>query len=240
MRHRSNGSFYVLVSLLFVALTIGAAPIPASEGLYKPTFLTKHDSWCAGTAFLVRFPGRPKPLLVTPHHLFGPAAGLEKQMTSDQIAAQVRGAVGVSMQDGKSLVLAPTYLKVANARSLDRQGCEKDLALFVVQGGTQLHVFEFAADMPRVGERIYMFARLRDAEEPALYPATVVEVTPKVLAYAYDDASLVLNGTSGAPVLDSGGHVVAMNLGGGQLKGKQIGTGNPASAMMREIASMPK
>ena len=239
MPRLAKGSFISLV-LCLASLAVAAAPIPASDGLYKPTFLTKHDSWFAGTAFLVRVPGRAEPLLVTPHHLFGPAAGLDKQMTSDEIAAQVRGAVGVSMQDGKSLVLAPTYLKVTNARALGQQGCEKDLALFAVRGGTQLHVFELAPSMPRIGEKVYMFARLHGSEEPKLYPATVTEVTPKWLAYVFDDASLELNGTSGAPVLDSSGHVVAMNVGGGPSEGTLLGTGNPASAIRREIASTPK
>jgi len=238
------GCFIVLAvasGLLMVSPVRAEPPKVPQNVLVKPTFLLANGSWSGGTGFLLRRPGRAETLLVTCHHLFGPATGREKQMTAADIARDVCGAVGLSMQDRKTIVVANTYLAVADARAIDDAGTERDLALFIVQSGGEkpgaTAALELADGKPRLGDTVYVFARLRSEAEPKLFAATVGEVADKWLAYAFKDKTIELAGTSGAPVLDESGHVVGMNLSGGEQNGQLVGIANPATAMREAIAA---
>jgi hypothetical protein len=88
--------------------------------LLKPTFLRANDSWSGGTAFLLHVADRAETFMVTPHHLFGPATGQSEQMSADDIARDVCGAIGLSMQDRKTIVVAHTYVRVAGGARGDR------------------------------------------------------------------------------------------------------------------------
>jgi trypsin-like peptidase len=227
---------------LFLTLTLCSLPTSAQvplppDGLFKPTFLTANSSWYAGTAFLLRAPNNPTPLLITCHHLFGPAAGLEQQMSADDIVQQVKGAVALSIQNQKTIVVAPRHLKVQGAHPFDQTGCDKDLAIFAVESPAKLSPFELSTDSLRPGDPVYMFARLRGTNQPKLFPATLARLTPTSIQYIFADKSIELGGTSGAPILDSDGKVVAMNLGGGEVQGKLLGIGNPASALRKAITT---
>src|SRR5205814_2001223 len=131
----------LMLTMFAPAVRAGEPAVPIS-GLFKPTFLLLNRSFSGGTAFLVQVPGRSEALLVTPQHLFGPATGQEAQMTPDDIAQSVRGAVGLSMQDKTTIVVASKYLKVADARPVDRNGADRDVALFAVQWPAKIDTFQ--------------------------------------------------------------------------------------------------
>ena len=227
----------LLVTLLVSASVARAEPRLPSDGLFKPTFLVSNSSWSAGTSFLVHGSDGKSVILVTCHHLFGPAAGLEQQLTPDDIAREVRGAVGLSMQVKKSIVVAPEYLKVSGAAPMSQKGADHDVAIFVVREAEKLNVFELSEKLPAVGDAVYLFARTLGADEPKLFRATIAESTATGLSYTFDDPKIELRGTSGAPVLNEQGQVVAMNLGGGEQGGKLFGIANPATAIRQVIRS---
>jgi hypothetical protein len=229
----------IMIFLAGVSVAWAEAPV-APQGLFKPTFLLPNDSWSAGTAFLVRTPEQSEPVMITCHHLFGPAAGLREQLSSDQIAAQVCGAVGLSMQDGKTIVVATTYLPIQNAGVFNQAGAAKDLAPFVVSNAQKLKVFEFAEKMPSKGDVVYLFARLRGEAEPKLFRAVVSKVDWTGVAYVFNEKSLDLRGSSGAPLINEEGKVVAMNLGSGGENAQLSGVGSSAGAIRKEIKAAGK
>jgi len=231
--------------LFFIGQAAAAEPKVPENVLVKPTFLLANGSWSGGCAFLLRVPDRPETLLVTCHHLFGPATGQEAQMSSDDIAKNVCGVVGLSMQDRKTIVVAHTYLRGAGgARAIDNAGAEKDVAAFIVDPAAKPApapaALELAAQMPRLGETVFVFARLRSQSDPKLYAATVGAVANNQLLYTFADKSIDLRGTSGAPVLDARGHVVGMNVGGGEENGQLLGIANPADALRAAVSPAGK
>lgn len=227
---------------VFLAVTLARADAPRvpPNVLMKPTFHLADESWSGGCAFVLRLARRPEALLVTPHHLFGPAAGLEKQMSGKDIKRELLEVTGVSMQDGKTTLVASKYIDNPNARSMDRAGAERDLAVFVIDSGEGMRALEFARLAPRVGQTVYMYARLRSASAPRLFPATVTQVEPSGLSYVFIGKSFDGRGTSGAPVLDERGRVVGMNVGGSDESGHSTGYANPATRMRELITSSRK
>ena len=232
-------SIKITILLFFTGTALAVADSPPIDGdIYKPTFLFADDSLTAGTAFLVG--GKAQNILVTCHHLFGPDGGLQQQRSPDDIVQQIHGAVALSMKDQTTILQAPVYLKVADAFPLDAKDYSKDLALFVVASPANAKNFKLAATMPKIGDHVWVYARLRGTNEAKLFSAIVSEITSARLRYIFDDPSFNIAGTSGSPVLDQKGEVVGMNLGGGTTDDKKrvYGAANPASSISQEIATV--
>jgi hypothetical protein len=189
----------------------------------------------------VRIEGQTGLFLITANHLFGPDAGLQKQMTPDDIASQVEGVAALSMQDLSKDFWFPNFIKIADADSVENQKYSKDLAIFNTSDIPELQVLELADAMPKKGDRVWVFARQRGDTTPALCPATVDQADPDKLTYIFDNADYRLPGTSGAPVLNEQGKVVGMNLAGGTTSNKQFkGWANPIIGIRSEMASVLK
>jgi hypothetical protein len=235
-------SIVLVVAAAFLPATLLSAGEPKvpDNALLKPTFLLSNGSWSGGTAFLLRVADRHEALLVTCHHLFGPATGRERQMSGEQIRANVCAAVGLSMQDQKTIFVAGNYILFPDARSHDEHGAERDLAAFVVKSDKPPPAFEFAESAPQIGQKVYMFARLRSETEPRLFPAKIVQVELNWLLYTFEDKTIDLAGTSGAPVLDDQGKVIGMHVGGGAQHGELTGAANPAARMKENLALQTK
>ncbi len=229
MRFHFSSLLLVAVASLLHGTSLRAEPAIVPNAVFKPTFLFTGESFYAGTAFAAKLPGSPQVLLVTCHHLFGPAAGLEKQMSAEDVASDVVGTVGVSMSDPKVILVATRYLKVPGARPFDGAGCDKDLALFEFPAASA--VLPVAAKPARLGDKVWLCARLAGTTKLALYPAVVSFVNAVEIDYVFEKNDIELRATSGAPVLAESGEVVAINLGGGTQKGKTFGFGNPAASI---------
>jgi len=224
-------------SLMFQGLAVADPSVP-KDALYKPTFLLLDDSWTAGTAFVVRIDGQPGLFLITANHLFGPAAGLKSQMTPDDIASQIKGVAALSMQDVNKALWFPAFIKIADADSAESRAYAKDLAVFKAADIPDLQALVLASEMPKKGDRVWVFARQRGDDTPALLGATVDESSADKLTYIFDKADFRLPGTSGAPVLNAEGKVVGMNLAGGPTATKACkGWANPVSSIRSELTS---
>jgi hypothetical protein len=229
--------FFFCLSLIFCGSAL-ADPAMPKDVLYKPTFLVLDDSWTAGTAFLVRLDGQSGLFLITANHLFGPDAGLKNQMTPDEIAHDVKGVAALSMQDVSKAFWFPTFIKIADAISVESKSCAKDLAVFKAADSPGLQTLELASDMPKKGDRVWVFARQRGDDTPALLAATVEDANDSALTYIFDRADFRLPGTSGAPVLNEQGKVVGMNLAAGDTADKKCkGWANPVSSIRSELAA---
>jgi len=213
-----------------------ADPVRPPQVLYKPNFLLLDDSWTAGTGFIVRLK-QPGLFFITANHLFGPDAGLKSQMPPDDIARDVKGVVGLSMQKTSETIWFPEFIKIADADSVESQAYAKDIAVFRRNDMPDIQALEFAEDMPKKGDRVWVFARQRGDDVPGLLAATVEEASDTALIYVFDKSDFRLAGTSGAPVLNEAGKVVGINLAGGLMPDKQFkGWANPVSAIRQELA----
>lgn len=217
-----------LILILLAAPRAGSCqPTPPQNTVFIPTFITGYDSYTAGTAFVCESPNGEKSLLLTAHHLLGSAGGFPTELNWDQLNRTIKMTVGLSMDDSSTHVFSKRAILIQGARALDKAGFAEDLAAFELAPDKARPTLKLATQSPKVGDKVWLLGRLPGSSKLELVLGTVRSSTPKELRYEFDRGGIKLTGTSGAPVLNASGDVVAVNIGGGQREGKVVGIGNP-------------
>lgn len=213
-----------------------APPRPPANVIFRPTFLTPDLGHNAGMAFRLKHEKSGRHYLASSHSLFGPAADLDVQMTSDDIARLVVAVVGVSCTDPKHLVVARPYVRLPGARRSDEAGSEKDIALFALTAVSDEPALVLDPGVPIKGERVWIYVKYPGTNRVGLEGATIAYTSDKELRYLLDNPLAELGGTTGAPVLSDEGLVVGMQLGTFNRKsGNVYGYACPASALWKVI-----
>lgn len=223
----------ILVSLFAVVLSF-AAPTPPENVVFKPTFLTGYTSLSAGTGFVLRL--NDDYVIVTAHHLFGPAAGLERDLTPLQAKVYAVALAASSMNRPSIVLTSSDMLLIESAKAFDQTDAGHDVAAFRLTGykGPFLTV---SSVVPKEGDRVYLLGRPRGEQKLRLISAAIIRVSANAIEYFYDETGVNFAGTSGAPIINELGEVVGMNLGGGNLKGKAFGFGNPVESFSSLVAT---
>lgn len=227
----------VIIALLAVGIASSAAfaaPTPPSDVVFKPTFLTGYDSLTAGTGFVARF--KENRVFLTAHHLFGPAAGLEHDLSPSEAKAFAAAMVGSSMNHPEVLLTSSAMLLIPTAKAFDQNDATHDIAAFHLPQyqGPALSV---SITPTKKGDKVYLLARPRGEEKLRLISAVVSRAGNDSIEYFYDESDVNFAGTSGAPVLNDSGDIVGINLGGGNHKGRTFGFANPAVAFVPLVSS---
>ena len=216
----------VAVWLAGLALSL-AQPAVSKNVVFKPTFITGNDSFTAGTAFVCETVDGKQQLLLTAQHLFGTAGGFESEIPWDKLNDAVKLTVGVSMDNYEVSILSKRALLIQGAHALDDKTLANDIAAFVLDSNKSRPTLKLAKAEPKKGDRLWLYGRQRGADKLEFYPCKVVSSDSRELDYEFDSKNIKMAGTSGAPVLNADGEVVAINIGGSEQKGKLIGYGNP-------------
>ena len=238
----------LLAALCAVAAAAAPAPAPASaataaptstDAIFKPMFTTPQGPLNAGTAFVARFDHCDAPVLLTAIHLFGPSGGLPQAMTADDVRHGVSQAELTGFgRNAKHMLFEVDSLTPENATpccTSDRMVGVGDVAAFTAPARLKPIALTMALNDVVAGDRVTLLAPLAGAADAGLrHDAVVVGMHDGFLLYKFDDPNIQLRATSGAPVVDSAGRVVAINLTGGHLAkddpAAMIGGGNPVTA----------
>lgn len=181
------------------------------NSILKPEFEVGSKVYKAGTTFKLKFEDRY--FLVTAHHLFGPAGSLEVQLSPSQLSDQFQSIKGYDFDSGEVLLTSNSLVRLDQAAPYREGDPSKDLSIFELSADTDGYL-ELSKEKPSKGDTVYLFARLKKHKEgdPLLHPATVIESTDTTLDYRYKNGFLNPRATSGAPILNSDGKVVGMNI----------------------------
>lgn len=240
MRHRLTLTFASFAVLL--AAHTAAAPSPTVQNaICSPVFQADGRAFSAGTAFALELPQpAPRTLLVTAIHIFGPTGGLDEQIPAVELSRRVSlaGCKAVGLDE---IWYAGRALTLLDAHAMD-DGPYRDLAAFALDTtGAPIHPvrLKLAATAPKVGDSVWLLAQVPEGALPnqLLHHAVVRSSTDKALQYAFDNAGLNLQGTSGAPIVNAAGEVVGTSLGSGTLLGKLIGVGNSLASVRALLIS---
>jgi hypothetical protein len=214
--------------LLPLFLSVGAAPAMAGppgtvvESICRPTFELKDQPLSAGTAFLMETGVEKQPaVLVTAHHLLGPMGGLPVEVAWADVPKAVKRATCKSIAaPAQSWTGVP--LAIPGAASFNNQTREglRDIALLTVQAKPAVKPLKLAPAQPRLGDTVWLVAQLVSGapKDKLLFKAKVARVQDLALNYLVEDpeGTFDLRATSGAPVVNERGEVVAVNLAGGR------------------------
>ncbi len=203
-----------------------------------PSFDTASGTLSAGTAFVLRAPskGKRSEVLVTAHHLFGPAGGLQQNITWTDLPSFVRSVRCESLENSTKVLRAGRALRIVGAHAYSEPGEALDVAAFTMASGSS-DGLDLASSRPNVGQQIWLLARVVSGESftKLLHPARVVSIDDQWVRFEYQNARLTLQATSGAPIVDVDGRVVAINIGGISNAGRLVGIGLSASIVQRAI-----
>jgi hypothetical protein len=209
-----------LVLAAGAAAAMAEPPKGVAETICRPTFELKDQPLSAGTAFLMESGVAQKPVvLVTAHHLLGPMGGLQAEIAWGDVPKAVKRATCKSVRNPAQTWVG-TPLAIPGAASFNNQTKDglRDIALLPLQGSTTVKPLKLAAGLPKVGDPVWLVAQLISGapKEKLLFKATVVTVQGVALNYLIEDpdGTFTIQATSGAPVVNERGEVVAVNIAG--------------------------
>ncbi len=214
--------FALLVSI-GAANAMAEPPKVVVDTICRPTFELTDRSLSAGTAFLMETGVEKQPIvLVTAHHLLGPMGGLSTEVAWNDVPKSVkRASCKTIVTPAQSWTGAP--LAIPGAASFNNQTKDglRDIALLTVQEKPTAKALKLAPALPKLGDTVWLVAQLASGapKDKLLFKAKVVRVQDLALNYLVDDPDRTfdLRATSGAPVVNERGEVVAVNLAGGRV-----------------------
>ena len=238
-------------TLCLVAGTVAAAPASASSAapsaaedagttaIFRPVFATPQGAVEAGTAFVAKADRCKEPVLVTAMHLFGPGGGLKDAMDPDDLRHGVSRAELTGFGRGAKHMLFEVESLTPNEAQACCQGQPMhgigDVAAFTAPERLGSVALPLAGTPAVPGQHVTLLAEvLAPANAGLRHGAVVLGMHDGMLMYKFDDPTLELRATSGAPIVDETGKVVAINLmSGHMLKAEPralVGGGNPVGS----------
>ena len=217
-------------------------PKAVVESICRSTFEMKDQSLSAGTAFLMETGVERQPVvLVTAHHLLGPMGGLPTEVAWNDVPKSVKRATCMSIvTPAQSWTASP--LAIPGAASFNKQTKDglRDIALLTVQGKPTAKPLKLAPMQPKLGDTVWLVAQLVSGapKEKLLFKAKVVSSFKLALNYLVDDpkGTFELRATSGAPVVNERGEVVAVNLAGSRVADNLAGiSGNVVRKALESV-----
>lgn len=227
---------------LHIPMAPGAAPVIDPGLLVRPEFLSGYESTFAGYAFAVRY--RDRTLILTALHVMDEMVRKKNlNLRSDGVTGRELPPVihKVNLYDvlaarwmvtdlgsaGPMLVLPEARLGILEPDS------DRDIAAFHASDNPHLKPAELADRVPQPGEAVWLAATC--PEKNHLQKAVVVASLEKGLIFRFEDSAEKVKYTSGAPILNQEGQVVALNVGGGWFAGQRLGHGNHTLNIRRHL-----
>lgn len=196
--------------------------------ILRPSFETSQGTLEAGTAFAVKVEEEENPIIITAMHLFGPDGGLEEEVFANYLPNFVKKAQFNDAFEDSETIESSKVVLIPEAKPIPE--INKDIAAFIADKDAKVSTAEIYAGKLKVGETVWLAASVLDGEpqDKKLHKAVVTISNEKMLEFKYENPNLNLRATSGAPILNSEGMVVGINLSVYNEGKDLIGIANPS------------
>lgn len=212
--------------------------------LFRPIFKTTQGTIRAGSAFVIQLPTSKRPIVITALHLLGPAGGLRQDIAAKDAPKAVSSVSLVEcFNETFKVEIDGKPLAILDAAPLRSQSAAGDILAFWTSADSRLAARPLADRVPGKGEPVWLAAQLVQGAPRTrrLHRGVSLGVDKDSdFLFQYDNAGIALRATSGAPVLNAAGEVVAINLGGGRYDGQMIGIANPVDRFRKFLEAAAK
>ncbi len=224
-------SILIFLCVAFTCTFVNAVELSAKllSSAFKPTFVSSEGNKEAGTAFVVMH--KENFYAVTAHHLFSEAGGFSREHSWKELGYLV-SKVNLQCLSNKTIKYsAGRAVSINGAKSVSNRTGKNDIAIFKMNQKPNNYL-KVAKTPPKIGEVVWLYGLVYNRPEKLLlHEAVVVKYNKNWISYQFKDPGLILNGTSGAAILNQSGEVIGINLSGGDQNGKLYGYGNPLSSI---------
>ncbi|MDP4182420.1 MAG: serine protease [Bacillota bacterium] len=210
-------------------------PSVPENSIFRPHIELLNNNLDAGTAFGVELEGRKEPYVITAIHLFGPNGGLDKDIPSVELAKNIKKVSITDVFSSKECGTLDKILTIPEAKPVPE--IDKDIAVFIGTSDLKINKFKINAGLPKEGDNVWLAASVYGGapENQKLHKATITSVGEKGLYFKYENSNLKLQATSGAPILNSDGQVIGINISMISKNGDLIGVANPSCSFIKLI-----
>lgn len=232
---------------LTVEIPEAATPRVPDHFVVKPEFSCGIESFFGGHAFVVEIEGHSRPVVLTALHVMDELIKSKGIDTTDENSTYTGWELPdlvtkVNIYDVMEtkwffaeLGSAGPMLALPHARTQDEEPIShRDIAAFWVSDPKDLSPGKLAKTTPEVGEAVWLAAKLPDLDQRTL-KAVVVEATDQSLVFKFEDPPVYPKYASGAPVLNTDGDVVGINVGKGKISGQTVGHANHVGNIRRHL-----
>jgi Trypsin-like peptidase domain/Zinc finger, ZZ type len=237
-----------VVPWLSVPWSVATAPRVPDRAVVRPEFRSGRESFFGSYAFVaVAEDGRP-PLVLTALHVLDELAKFRGINCSDNNS----GYSGRELPDQITNVrlydpFAPNWmlaelgtagdmlvLPQARICSIEPYS-EGDIAAFRVVPPSSFRPLRLATVLPAVGDPIWLAVNPGRGARERTVQAVMVEITDETFVFRFAKPVTFPPHTSGAPLLNRAGEVVAINVGGGTLDEHKLGHGAHVASVRRHL-----
>ena len=137
----------------------------------------------------------------------------------------------------RTMTFASEPLVMRDTAPLGESSKAGDIVAFWGPKKEELHCVEMSDAAPKAGDTVWLVASLISGapKEQRLHSARIIGKEDGYLTYRFDNPRLAIRATSGAPVVNESGRLVAVNLGGSQSEKYSIGVGNPVGRFRKHL-----
>lgn len=188
-------------------------PVTLDKGMvFRVNWLTANIQEMVGTSCAVQLQGYDEPILITASHYFNDF-GDDVDLTN--LSNTVLGGDITDVLDDSLLGKIRANIPIANAASIvGTVDATNDLAAFNIDVLGEIKPFTLAEGTCQADDVVYLLAEVFENDQyvTGIYPCTVIEDDGGTLVYTLPEG-IDLNGTSGAPVVNSAGEIVGLQMG---------------------------
>ena len=220
-----------------------APPTAVPQALCRPTLMIDGQEKRTGTAFLVQTAeAKPRLVLVMAQHLFDMSG--HRPMVWSEMPARAASAACRPLDAGQVWKAGPAFA-IEGAHGLGELESLRDIAVMpvAVEVPAPAAPLKLALQPPMSGEMVWLLAQTVDqtGDSPggAFFHRGHVVQDGGFLAFVYDDKTLKLRETSGAPIVDIHGDVVGVNVGFTSHGGELFGVADTLATIQSALAEIP-